>query len=159
MTKPNYTVILPNLWVGNKETAEDEDFLKGNGINVVIKVAQYQIKVYPKIVYHMVNVSDDEICNLNDVKGLFEMTSDLINDNIENKKILVVCKMGNHRSATIIAHYMIKYLQVPFINTILYINNLRLTSLRRNTCILQKCVKHLQESGIDVGEFYDFGKS
>ena len=55
----------------------------------------------------------------------------------KNKSVLVHCKRGHHRSASIIAAFLMKNIGVDYLSSMAYINNIRPCALRRNTCMVK----------------------
>jgi len=140
----NVDEILPNLWLGNYQSSLDIRFLKKNNIRYVIRLTKTVYREYPDIIYINIPISDDELCNENiDFTGIFNKTSDFIKEVlVNNYGILVHCKRGHHRSASIVAAFLIKYIKVDYTTSISYINNIRKCALRRNTCIGKNLYKY-----------------
>ena len=129
--------IIPNLWLGNCKAAYDKGFLfKYNIKNIITIMDNFDEQFrFSHITYLIIPLSDKNICSKN-VFNIFESTNEFIDNSLKcNNPILVHCKRGHHRSASIIAAYLIKYLNINYNVAINYINYLRPLALRRDTCI------------------------
>lgn len=143
------TEIIPQLFLGNSKSSRSINFLKNYNIKCVIRILQYQNKNEFKIFnyfdnnieYYDIPIKDSDICKF-DLNNFFNIISKIINDNLSNKKsILVHCQNGHHRSASLVAAYLIKYHNLDFITSVKYINGLRKCALRRDTCMVKKLFK------------------
>lgn len=141
--------IIPNLWLGNYKAAYSKEFLDNYNIKNIITIMdtfdnRYK---YNNINYLCFPLKDEDTCILDDI---FEKTNEFIYNVLKNnEKVLVHCKKGHHRSASIIAAFLMKYLEVDYMAAILYINHLRPCALRRDTCMTNNLFKyHLKLNNI-----------
>ena len=79
----------------------------------------------------------DNMVNTIDTNHLFDYTDQFIESNIKNGNILVHCKKGHHRSASIIGSYIIKHHDISFNNLVKYVNNKRNCAFRRDTNMMK----------------------
>ena len=138
------TEIMPNLWLGNCKAAYDRGFLYKYKIDVIITIREEfdQTKRVNGIKYIIVPVKDTHTCNINFIP-IFDKLSSIINTSLKNNKgVLVHCKNGHHRSAAVIAAYMIKYVNYDYLNAIQRIKKLRPNSLKDKKCILEWLFKY-----------------
>lgn len=129
--------VIPNLWLGNVKSAYDKSFLdKYNITNVLTIMTDFDNRYrYNGINYFVIPIKDENSCTVNMI-GIFDMSTQFIFDALRRKEgILVHCKQGHHRSAAIVAGFLIKYLRVAYLSAILYINYLRPCALVRKTCM------------------------
>ena len=99
------TNIIHKIYLGNKENAHDDIFIRDNDIKYIINVTLDISNKYDDIEYYNCNIEDsgDE-----DIKKYFDDITDIINDN-KNNNILVHCRVGKSRSATFILAYLMRY--------------------------------------------------
>lgn len=150
-------LIVPNLWLGDNISSINKEFLNKHNINHVIRLVdeldfdmndpiQLKDKNFTKvsfgyiyrinnITYYHFPITDKQMCN-KDTKELFETTNFILSNLIKrDKSVLVHCKRGHHRSATVVGAYLLKHMNIDYKNVIPYINSFRLCSLRRETCL------------------------
>lgn len=129
--------IIPNLWLGNYIAAYDKTFIQKYNIKRVISLIEnfnigYKVD---GVKYLTIPISDKNICNIN-MANIFDLTNKFIKEGLEkNEGVLVHCKRGHHRSATIVAAYLINNNYFDYHDSIKYIVSLRPNALQRNTCI------------------------
>ena len=143
--------IIPKLWLGNYKSSLNHNFIYDNNIKFILRLHQninFNVHdpniiktnigyIYSKnnIIYYHIPIEDEFTCSLN-IFELFDSTTKFIRTAIKlNKAILVHCKRGHHRSASVVAAYLIKYKIMNYKNAVEYINHLRKCALRRNTCM------------------------
>lgn len=129
--------IIPNLWLGNCKAAYDKGFLMKYNIKYIITIMENFEEPFRLncITYFIIPMNDKKLCSKNMI-NIFESTTDFIFKALkENSPILVHCKRGHHRSASVIAAYLIKYLKINYVVAINYINFLRPYALIRDTCM------------------------
>lgn len=140
--------IIPGLFLGNYKASYDYDFLSKHNIKYIIRVMSEMDndKIYNGITYIHIPIKDNEICTKN-LNNLFGFASDFIlyalskNKNNMNN-ILVHCKRGHHRSASVVAAFLIKYTNTDYISAIRYINNIRPYALSNDKCIMKALYKY-----------------
>jgi len=130
------TEILPRLWLGNKKSANDIRFLKKYNITNVLTVYEDEdaIAKYSGIKYLVIPIRDHQTCNVN-FNSTYQLTGEFIKNALNDGSILVHCKKGHHRSAAVVAAYMIKHLKINPTDAILYINRRRPEALTKNKCM------------------------
>lgn len=142
MTERDVTEILPNLWLGNYKTARDSCFVKKYNIQYIISVIEVCDKKHCGVTYLHFPIKDKSTCNKNLVT-MFDVTSDFIKMALYNNAgILVHCKEGHHRSASVVAAFLLKYLNLDYITAIAYIHQRRPNALTRNTCMSKALFKY-----------------
>lgn len=127
------TEIIPGLWLGNYKSAYSKEFLSKYKIKYVLTIMEnFEHKYrYNNIMYYCIPFSDKDFCSKNLIK-IFENTSNFIN---KSNNILIHCKRGHHRSASVVAAYLLKYCNISYDAAILYINKKRPYALTKNKCI------------------------
>jgi protein tyrosine/serine phosphatase len=141
-TEQNCNQILNNVWLGNYESACDEIFLKEHNIGCVINMTDNLPNKFDFMEYHQYSLKDDTACTENIMPILSDSTS-ILNQYInKNINVLVHCKRGHHRSASVILYYLVYYQNYSLPDALSYIKNFRPTAFRRWTCILQNFIDH-----------------
>lgn len=129
--------VIPNLWLGNIKSAYNKDFMDKYNIKYVLTIMDsFDDKYkYNDITYLVVPIKDVNSCSRN-MNEIFDISTLFILNALQNNiGILVHCKKGHHRSASIVAAFLIKYLKVNYISSMAYINYLRPCALVRKTCM------------------------
>lgn len=104
--------IIPNLWIGNIDKAQDIELLKENGITILINCCSNQeipiqkTVTYPK--YIKFRNCDNIITNSNYFVDLIEQYLK------SNKKLLIFCETGIQNSPALVACYLIKYTRLEY---------------------------------------------
>jgi len=103
--------VLPYVWLGSADSAEDKDFLKKNKISVILNMAiecDYRA-VKAGITAIRIGIEDAKMPNV----GVFNKAAEIIQDAVSNKEnILVHCAAGVSRSATAVISYMMLYQKI-----------------------------------------------
>jgi len=126
------TEIIPDLWVGDRDSIEDLIFLNDNKFNLIINCTRDVEfnKHYTNCENIRLPIDDQPHRNL------FQSNIDLYNkleDIVEyiheylgqNKSVLIFCKEGRQRSPTVIAGYIMKYGKVSSKQAVEYIKSKR----------------------------------
>lgn len=137
---PDANLIMENIWLGNSSVAQDFNFMVSKKINTIINITKDISNYFDFIDYVNYFIRDDDACQIN-LFYVMEQGAKIINDVVSNKKtILVHCKRGHHRSACVVAFYLMKYHNISLICAISLIKNIRPTAFRRITCMLQELI-------------------
>jgi len=132
-------LIIPNLWLGNKYSALDENFIRSSNIKYVINVTDGIHSPFPFITYYHIPIKDKKMCDSQSREVMYTYIDTAINIILkglqENVGVLVHCRRGHHRSANIVLIFLMKYLKIGYIPTMIYINSIRPYSFKRNTCV------------------------
>jgi len=126
--------IFPHLWLGNIKAANNPNFIKQNNIKYIFTIMDKKTDRFDGVTYYVVPISDKLVCGMNMVDAMHVLVDEikhLINDN----NIFVHCKNGHHRSAVIVAAFLIKYVGLDYDIVVKYINSIRPLALRRKTCM------------------------
>ena len=137
--------IIPNLWLGNIKAAYNKPFLKKYNIDCVISIIdEFDPKYkYDGINYIYIPIKDKLISQNQNLTHLFNTTNDYINKKIsESKSILVHCKKGHHRSASLVAAYLIKHKGFNYHNALDYINKQRPFAFKRPANISKELFRY-----------------
>lgn len=136
--------IIPNLYLGNYESSKNMAYIKKYNIKYIICIMlniDEQFKNNKDITYFHIPIKDEQDCKNIKVnyKILFDDITKLIDYllKLNNGSILVHCKKGHHRSAAIVAHYLVNYHNYELNTVINYIKQKRPLALRRNCCIME----------------------
>ena len=140
LNQPDANLIMDNIWLGNSNVAQDFNFVTSKKINTIINVTKDISNYFDFIEYINYYIRDDDACQIN-LFYVMEEGAKIINDTISNgKTILIHCKRGHHRSACIVAFYLMKYHNISLICAIKIIKNIRPNAFRRITCMLQQLI-------------------
>ena len=130
--------IIDGIWLGNWQSAHDSLDVKNKRISLIVN-ATHNINDNTMIVCSRFRVplSEKKPCNLNTLSQI-EEAADVIKKHVDNnKQILVHCKNGHHRSASIVALYLIKYRNMDLYQAIEFIKTRRPTAFRRMSCFVE----------------------
>lgn len=149
--------ILPRLFLGNAKSSYNDNFLTKYKIKYIIRV-MYEFDFSKKkdsIIYFHIEIRDSKYCphieqRPNFYQQLFDDTTQLINklqsliaaSNSPDDAILIHCKRGHHRSASIMVAYLVRYKNLTYDEAIGYVKNIRPNSLKKNTCIMNELHKY-----------------
>jgi hypothetical protein len=143
--------------LGNKKAALDESFIRSANIKYVVNVTDGIHCPFTFITYYHVPIKDKKMCDPQSREVMYKYIDtalDFILKGLqENIGVLVHCRKGHHRSANIVLIFLMKYLGIGYIPGLIYINNIRPYSLKRNTCVnkwimnyYRKHINSLQET-------------
>lgn len=134
--------IIPRLWLGNYKAAYNKNFLEKYQIKHILTIMDFfdlNYK-YDDIDYLIIPLKDKQTCS---ISNMFEKTNEFIYNALKKEEnILIHCKKGHHRSASIVAAFLIKYLEIDYNSAVMYINHIRPCSLRRDTCMTQHLLNY-----------------
>jgi protein-tyrosine phosphatase len=124
-------LVINNMWLGNKSSSQDRDFLNSNQINLVVNctrditipewyehdnINHIRLPIYDWDSENDNNILKNEIMNIINTMDTYKKN---------NKNILVHCFAGMQRSATVIACYLMYYYKFRPEHAIFYIRNKR----------------------------------
>lgn len=118
--------ILPGLFLGNQESAEDYAFLKKNKITVVINASNHIPHYHRNKGITYIRVPVDDSLKVYDIKKMTVYLPYIVDTlrqihHNEHKRVLVHCVQGMQRSAVIVAGYLVKYYNKTPMQAIKYI--------------------------------------
>jgi len=141
-TEDMATQITNNLWLGNCQAAQNSNFLAENNIHTIINVSNIHLHEYLFVDYKTFIIRDKDACQEN-LLPLMESAANVINEAItQNKIVLVNCKRGHHRSASIVVLYLMKYHNYSLEEALVMVKRIRPTSFRRMTCMLETLINY-----------------
>ena len=142
-------LIIPNLWLGNKKAALDEQFIHSANIKYIVNVTDGIDCPFSYITYYHIPIKDKKMCHSKSRDAMFQYVTsamEFIQQGLkENIGVLVHCRKGHHRSANLVLIYLMKYLKIGYIPGIIYINNIRPYALKRNTCVNKWVVNYYRK--------------
>lgn len=135
--------IVDGIWLGSVESAVDKCIYYNNDIRHVLCILHEPLKVNGiNIRYTYIQMRDKDACDSNPMH-LLDIGANAIHDALSSgQNILVHCKRGHHRSASIVAFYLMKYRSVPLLDAIKLIKKARPTTFRKLTCILPYLIEY-----------------
>lgn len=148
-SESNADLISNNIWLGNYIAAHDFDFITNNKINYIINACDDIPNKFPFINYINYPIKDINAC-YHDLLQIFVDGANTIHNIVDNNQsVLIHCKRGHHRSACILAFYFMSYHHMSLPRAIYIIKQIRPSSFRRMTCMLQTLINYeLQRSDL-----------
>jgi protein tyrosine/serine phosphatase len=141
-TEEDVNSVMKNLWLGNRNIANNLPFITDNNIKYIINISSNLVNKFDFIDYTNFYVRDRNACS-SDVLTVLETGAKVIDQCIRNNNcILVHCKKGHHRSASIVAYYLMKYRGMSLIDAIEYIKSVRPTTFQKMTCVLRTLIDY-----------------
>ena len=139
--------IIPGVWLGNYKAAYSQRFIKNYNIGCVLTIMDEFDNRYklPNVIYFTIPITDKMICtvNTNTMMNMFDRTNEIIKEALlNNKNILIHCRRGHHRSASVVCAFLIKYINVEYMDALQYINMLRPKALMKDKCITRELFKY-----------------
>jgi len=138
------TLILPDLWLGDLADAYNYNFLNAAQISLVINCTYKYPNYFPDdIIYHRVPIENAYVCktSVNTLMLAINNTINQINNSLNHEKpVFVHCRRGHHRSAVIVAAYLIKFYRFTVIEAIDFIKTKRPCTFRERKCIVQTLI-------------------
>jgi len=133
-------LILNYVWLGNYHVAHDFNFVVSAKIKYIINATTNVSNKFNFVDYTNFIIEDEDACHEN-LLNMINYGADVINEAIKEKQsILVHCKKGHHRSATIIVFYLMKYKNMPLIDAVCLIKKIRPNAFKRMTCMLRTLI-------------------
>lgn len=141
-SETNASFIMNNLWLGNWQSAHDSEFIKSNNICKIVNLTVEIPNKFPYIKYKNFRMRDENACQEN-LFGMMVEGAKLINNALsKNKTILIHCKRGHHRSASIIVLYFMIYHNMSLIDALIIVKQIRPTAFRRLSCMLKELISY-----------------
>jgi hypothetical protein len=139
-TEDNANMIINGIWLGNYNAANDFNFIINNKIKYIINACDIISNNFSSVKYLSFPMSDNDICQKNFFKMIIKAAA-IINKAIsENYSVLIHCKRGHHRSASIVTYYLMMYHNLSLLNAVKLIKNIRPTAFRRISCSLKTLI-------------------
>ncbi|VVU95000.1 Dual specificity phosphatase, catalytic domain [seawater metagenome] len=133
IVQSNATQIFNNLWIGNEIIAKNASFMAKNNIKYVINISCDIPNYFNCKTYMNISVKDKDV-NQDEILCIFEMSGKFIFDALnKDNGILVHCKQGNNKSASIITYFLVKYLDIDLYDAVQYLMAIRPNSLKRDS--------------------------
>lgn len=146
-TEDDANMIINGVWLGNISVSNDKYFYSKCDVSHVVNVCTIDnVKKYNNVTYNFFPFDDKSCCQKDIEKKYFiiaSSVSNIIDNNIKNNVCtLIHCKRGHHRSASIIAYYLMTKCNMSLINSIVNIKKSRPTSFRRINCTLSALINY-----------------
>ena len=142
----NPTYIIDNIYLGSAYNASNYDLLKKYNIKYIINITNEISNHFPdEFVYFNFKIQDN---NKDRVIDFLEQSYKLIKEYQKNNNgnILIHCFMGASRSATVVAHYLIKEHGLTPDLAIVFLKEKRITVNLTNTLYNDLCLKYNQDN-------------
>jgi len=134
MEYQNANEILPGLWLGNKASSQDKEWLREKQIGVIFNCTKDLPFVDTSLTLYRVPLDDNlepsEIRNLE--HWSWETIYKLHSERKKGKKILVHCFAGMQRSAAVVAMYLIAMFRCTTAEAIAFIKRRRPIAFHTN---------------------------
>jgi len=135
-------LICHSIWLGNGTLAHDLTFVTDEKIKHIINATPNISNKFQFINYTNFPIKDKIAFDI-DIIQLLNRGADIINYAIEHDwPILIHCKQGHHRSASIVVFYLMKYKKMDLFDAIYFIKQRRPTVFGRMTRILEELIKY-----------------
>ena len=138
MSENSADEIIPNLWLGNSMSALNWVFVCKNKIQYIVNITNDVPCIFNCVKYLQWAIRDQDICGkCLDLVEIIDRIVDFIHYGLrQNMGVLVHCKEGHHRSASMIMAYLIKYHSFSYHQSRQYIRSKRPSALKRTTCVM-----------------------
>lgn len=147
--EPSASEIIPGLWLGDENSANDINFIKRYNIKKILRILPDNPTLSGPVYLHF-PWRDEDVCEQD--TSMIKTCINFISDSVESDEgILVHCKRGHHRSAVIVVAFMVERLNMDISKVINYIRSKRICSLRRLTCMVKKYAQFSVDSGVSSG--------
>jgi len=135
----NANEIIPNLWIGNYISSQDESFIQKYNIKIIINsTLEFPNKFENKNIFYKIIPIKDTLSGAKYIEKNLQEIINLINYGIKNNiGILVHCKAGHTRSANIVALYLYHEFFDNYHDSINFVRNLREHTLKSESRILK----------------------
>ena len=145
VNESNANLIINGLWLGNYQAAFNKEFINSKQIKNIINATDNIPTNFSSINYLVYPIKDIDACH-NNLFNMLDNGADFIDKSLStDENILVHCKRGHHRSASIVAYYLMKYKNMSLVDSIILIKAIRPTAFRRMTCFLQSLIIYEHE--------------
>lgn len=104
--------ILPGIWLGDEASAFDQEFISLKNIECIINCSVDIGFLDNDMIKKKIRLSIRDNLTADEIHKMYthlHQTVDFIHEQIKNHNILIHCKVGIQRSATVIVAYLIKY--------------------------------------------------
>lgn len=130
-------LIIPNLWLGNYKSALDINFINKHHIKYIINITPEIPCVFKHVTYIRLPICDKVVCDNMDMNNIIDHIVKVIYYGISHGAgVLVHCRRGHHRSASIVLSFLMRYMKMTFQQGIHYIKSRRCETFKRNTCMV-----------------------
>jgi len=137
-TETDASLIFPHIWLGNHKAATDYNFVTDKKIAHIINVTEDVGNHFPFIAYTNFSTTDIKACANTDIINILNHCAEMIHATImTNDSILIHCKRGHHRSASVVAYYLMKYHRTSLVEAVRLIKESRPTAFRRINCMMK----------------------
>ncbi|AFX92389.1 dual specificity phosphatase [Acanthamoeba polyphaga mimivirus] len=134
-------MILNNIWLGNKYAACDINFITRYKICRIINVTYDVFNKYDFIDYYVYPLNND-LSHSKLFVQVMDKCSNIIYDSVcKNIPIYIHCKRGHHRSACVLAFFLMKYYQMSLNDAVRIIKTLRTTTFRKNNYMFKSLMQ------------------
>jgi dual specificity phosphatase 12 len=125
---PNQNLIEPNLWLGDFRSSLDKNFIKRNDIKLIVNLSKNlnfvdleNVEKY-RVPIHDNRSHESDVGMISHFPEVYKKIDSYLKD---NKGVLVHCRAGMQRSATIVALYLMKKRNLDFENAKKFIRSKR----------------------------------
>jgi len=125
---PNQNLIEPKLWLGDFRSSLDKDFIKKNNIKLIINLSKNlkfvdldDVEKY-RVAIHDNRSHESDVGMIQHFPEVYKKIDSYLN---ANKGVLVHCRAGMQRSATVVALYLMKKRNLDFENAKKFIRSKR----------------------------------
>jgi protein tyrosine/serine phosphatase len=130
------------LWLGDKYIAHNLEFITQNEIKYIINITDNINNKFDFVSYVNFRIRDIMACET-DTLDVLKQGAEIINVVLHhNLPILIHCKQGHHRSASIVAFYLMQYHHLSLLSALHLIKQIRPRAFRRVSCMLKTLIDY-----------------
>ena len=108
-------LILPNLYLGNETSSLNTNFLKENNIKLIVNCTKdLEFNQYYKSDRVRIPIDDNKFFKNNEIFEYLDIVDKIHEYRKKNQNILIHCRVGSQRSATILLYYLITKLNFSY---------------------------------------------
>lgn len=111
----DYDLILPNLYIGNKNSSQDLEFIKNHNIDLIVNCSKninfIELNNIKKV---RIPIDDNRIFKNYEIIKYLDCLDTIEKFRNKKKSVLIHCHVGSQRSATILLLYIMKKLNYSY---------------------------------------------
>lgn len=130
-------LIIPYVWLGNARAAQNRQALAERDITSIVNVSDTMTEKFPEINYLTFPLKDSPIYRNQYIDIMNQCVVFIQNAIARQESVLIHCKRGHHRSAALLAYYLMIVDNMSLLRAMACIKKSRPTGFRRMTHMLE----------------------
>ena len=135
LNEPIATEIIPGLWLGNLLASQDRNFMNKFNVKYIVNVTHNFPNFFKDKVYLKIPVRNRDKRTYSLLKKNLPPSFRFIKRGLTQGEVLVHCKSGHRRSATVVANFLMNQFGISKRQAIKYIKKLRPSTFPPRTYI------------------------